>query len=59
VAVTLLACPFDSQHEVARRAFGYLREFTDILSRLDGSETINTLSLQSWVDTGRKIGKIG
>ncbi|PVH81573.1 hypothetical protein DL98DRAFT_170393 [Cadophora sp. DSE1049] len=59
VAVTLLACPFDSQHEVARRAFGYLREFTDILSRLDGSETINTLSLQSWVDTGRKIGRIG
>ncbi|KAH9209409.1 beta-glucosidase [Leptodontidium sp. 2 PMI_412] len=59
VAVTLLACPFDSQHEVAKRAFGYLREFTDILSRLDGSETINTLSLQSWVDTGRKIGKAG
>ncbi|KAH7371454.1 hypothetical protein BKA64DRAFT_327038 [Cadophora sp. MPI-SDFR-AT-0126] len=59
VAVTLLACPFDSQHDVARRALGYLREFTDILSRLDGSETINTLSLQSWVDTGRKNGKIG
>ncbi|KAL2063233.1 hypothetical protein VTL71DRAFT_5038 [Oculimacula yallundae] len=58
VAVTLLACPFDSQHEVARRAFGYVREFTDILSRLDGSETINTLSLQSWVDTGRRVGTI-
>lgn len=54
VAVTLLACPFEPHEEVSRRAQEYLKEFTNKLSRLDGSETMNTLSLQSWVDTDRR-----
>ncbi|KAL3426769.1 quinate utilization pathway activator [Phlyctema vagabunda] len=53
VAVSLLGCPFDSQGDVSKRATEYLLEFTNILSRLDGSEKMNTLSLQSWVDTDR------
>lgn len=58
VAVSLLACPFEPHEEPARRASEYLREFTNILSRLDGSEVLNTLSLQSWVDTDR-AGRAG
>jgi len=53
VAVTLLACPFDANEEIAIRAHKYLLEYTNKLSRLDKSETMNTMSLQSWVDTDR------
>ena len=54
VAVALLNCPFEPQEEPARRATAYLRDFSAVLSRLDGSEIMNTLSLQSWVDTDRR-----
>lgn len=53
MAVTLLACPFEAQDERGRRAEGYLREFTGVLAGLDHSDTINTLSAQSWVDIDR------
>jgi hypothetical protein len=54
VAVSLLTCPFESYEEASKRASEYLRDFTNKLSRLDASETMNTLSLQSWVDTDRR-----
>lgn len=56
VAVTMLACPFPPESPASIRAQQYLREYTEILSRLDGSERLNTLSLQSWVDTDRQYG---
>jgi len=54
VAVSLLTCPFESYEEASKRASEYLRDFTNKLSRLDASETMNTLSLQSWIDTDRR-----
>ena len=54
VAVALLNCPFEPQEEPARRATVYLRDFSAVLSKLDGSEMMTTLSLQSWVDTDRR-----
>ena len=59
VAVSLLACPFKESDQAAgtvgpaTRAKEYLRDFTDKLRQLDKSETINTISLQTWVDTDR------
>lgn len=53
VAVGLLACPFSLTDASAKRAQGFVREFTGIMARLDASETVNTANLQSWVDTGR------
>lgn len=53
VAVGLLACPFSLPDPSAKRAQGHVREFTDIMARLDASETVNTANLQSWVDTGQ------
>ncbi|KAF2036549.1 hypothetical protein EK21DRAFT_51418 [Setomelanomma holmii] len=53
VAVGLLACPYPVPDPAARRAQGYVRDFTEIMARLDASETVNTANLQSWVDTGR------
>lgn len=58
VAGTLLACPFADTGRAedvgpATRAKEYLRAFTDKLRELDKSETINCLSLQTWVDTDR------
>jgi hypothetical protein len=50
----MLACPFPPGSPTSIRSQEYLREYTDILSRLDGSERLNTLSLQSWVDTDRQ-----
>ncbi|KAJ4316126.1 hypothetical protein N0V94_005614 [Neodidymelliopsis sp. IMI 364377] len=54
VAVGLLACPFITPHPSANRAQEYVREFTDIMARLDASETVNTTNIQSWIDTGRQ-----
>lgn len=53
----MLACPFPPENPASIRAQEYLREYTEILSRLDGSERLNTLSLQSWVDTDRQWGQ--
>lgn len=54
VAVGLLACPYEAPHPSAKRAQEYVKAFTDILARLDASETVNTANLQSWIDTGRQ-----
>ncbi|KAK0388795.1 hypothetical protein NLU13_5038 [Sarocladium strictum] len=53
VAVSFLACPEDVPEDRARRVRGYLGEFSKMLSVLDVSEMVNTLSLQSWIDTSR------
>ncbi|KAG8158636.1 hypothetical protein KVR01_011758 [Diaporthe batatas] len=54
VAVTLLNCPFEANTRPAIRAVEYTRDFTQILSRLDRSEIVNTNSLRSWVDVDRE-----
>lgn len=53
VAVGMLACPYGEEDMASKRAAEYIRELTTILSRLDRSERINTINLQSWVDTDR------
>jgi hypothetical protein len=59
VAGSLLACPFKEADQLsgtvgpATRAKEYLRDFTNKLRQLDKSETINSISLQTWVDTDR------
>lgn len=59
VAGSLLACPFKEEDQLsgtvgpATRAKEYLRDFTKKLRQLDQSETINSISLQTWVDTDR------
>ncbi|KAK5116571.1 hypothetical protein LTR85_009196 [Meristemomyces frigidus] len=54
VAVGLFSCPFEPDDPASLRAGEYVRCFTDLLSRLDGSETVNTTNLQSWVDIDRE-----
>ncbi|KAG9195801.1 beta-glucosidase [Alternaria panax] len=56
VAVGLLACPYEAPDSSAKRAQEYVKAFTDIMARLDASETVNTANLQSWIDTGRQGG---
>lgn len=58
VAVGLFACPFKPEEPASQRAAIYVRRFTDMLSRLDASETVNTANLQSWVDTDRIKGPV-
>jgi hypothetical protein len=53
VAVALLTCPFQPEEEPGRRASEWLHSFTNILATLD-NEFVNTVSLQSWVDTDRQ-----
>lgn len=53
VAVGLLACPYEAPDSSAKRAQEYVKAFTDVMARLDASETVNTANLQSWIDTGR------
>ncbi|PWY68006.1 beta-glucosidase [Aspergillus sclerotioniger CBS 115572] len=53
IAASLLICPFHPADPEAERAAGYLRQSTDILSRLDSSECMVTMHLQTWVDTDR------
>ena len=53
VAASLLVCPFNPADPEAELAAGYLRQSTDILSRLDSSECMATMHLQTWVDTDR------
>ncbi|PWY75365.1 beta-glucosidase [Aspergillus heteromorphus CBS 117.55] len=53
IAASLLACPFHPDDPEAQRAAEYLQQSTDILSRLDSSESMSTMHLQTWVDTDR------
>ncbi|RAL00097.1 beta-glucosidase [Aspergillus ibericus CBS 121593] len=53
IAASLLVCPFHPADPEAKRAAEYLRQSTDILSRLDSSEGMVTIHLQTWVDTDR------
>lgn len=59
VAVGLLGCPFEERDPASVRAAGYVRDFTQILSRLDASEVVMTTNLQTWVDTDRDQGRRG
>ena len=58
VAVGLFTCPYGPREPASQRAATYVREFSDILSRLDASETMNTTNLQSWIDTDRVKGPV-
>lgn len=59
VAVGLLSCPFEPHEPASLRAAEFVREFTQILSRLDASESVATTNLQTWVDTDRERGRRG
>lgn len=59
VAVGLLSCPFEPHEPASLRAAEFVREFTQILSRLDSSEVIATTNLKTWVDTDRERGRKG
>lgn len=59
VAVGLLSCPFEPHEPASLRAAEFVREFTQILSRLDSSEVIATTNLKTWVDTDREQGRKG
>jgi hypothetical protein len=59
VAVGLLSCPYEPQDPASLRAAEYVREFTQILSKLDSSELIATTNLKTWVDTDRERGRKG
>lgn len=56
VAVGLLSCPFEPHEPTSLRAAEFVREFTQLLSRLDSSEVVATTNLQTWVDTDRERG---
>ncbi|PVH72284.1 hypothetical protein DL98DRAFT_610980 [Cadophora sp. DSE1049] len=49
VAVTLLGSPFGSTDPITKRANEYLKEFIDILSCLDASDTMSTVNMQTWI----------
>lgn len=53
IAASFLACPFREDEPEARRAAEYIQQFTSILSRLDRSESVNSIHLQTWADTDR------
>jgi hypothetical protein len=53
VAVGLLNCPFEPHEPASLRAAELVREFTNMLSKLDSSEVVATTNLQTWVDTDR------
>lgn len=53
IAASLLACPFHPDAPESQRATEYLQHSSNILARLDRSENMNTIHLQSWVDTDR------
>lgn len=53
IAASLLSCPLHPEDPISKRVAEYVRQSTDILSRLDSSEGINTMHLQTWVDTDR------
>lgn len=53
IAASFLACPFREDEAEARRAAEYIQQLTSILSRLDRSESVNSIHLQTWADTDR------
>ncbi|KAJ5390617.1 uncharacterized protein N7496_001685 [Penicillium cataractarum] len=53
MASSLLACPFHPEDPIAKRVAEYVQRSTDILSRLDSSEGMNAMHLQTWIDTDR------
>jgi hypothetical protein len=53
IAAGFLACPYGEDEPETRRAAEYIEQFTSILSRLDRSESVNSLHLQTWADTDR------
>lgn len=53
IMTSLLACPFHPDDPISKQAAEYVQLSTDILSRLDSSESMNTMHLQTWVDTDR------
>ncbi|CAI7642957.1 unnamed protein product [Penicillium palitans] len=53
IMTSLLACPFLPDDPISKQATEYVQLSTDILSRLDSSESMNTMHLQTWVDTDR------
>jgi hypothetical protein len=53
ITASLLACPFHPDDPLSKQAAEYIQHSTEILSRLDRSEGMNTMHLQTWVDTDR------
>ncbi|KAJ5767217.1 uncharacterized protein N7511_004833 [Penicillium nucicola] len=53
ITASLLACPFHPADPLSKQAAQYIQHSTEILSRLDRSEGMNTMHLQTWVDTDR------
>ncbi|KAJ6007444.1 beta-glucosidase [Penicillium herquei] len=53
ISASLLACPFGPDDPISKRVREYVGQSTEILSRLDQSESLNTMHLQTWVDTDR------
>ncbi|KAF7521866.1 hypothetical protein PCG10_007810 [Penicillium crustosum] len=53
IMTSLLACPFHPDDPISKQAAEYVQLSTEILSRLDSSESMNTMHLQTWVDTDR------
>ncbi|KAJ5987884.1 hypothetical protein N7481_003094 [Penicillium waksmanii] len=56
IAASLLSCPLHPDDPISKQVADYVRQSTDILSRLDSSEGINTMHLPTWVDTDRIPG---
>lgn len=53
IAASLLSCPLHPEDPISKQVTDYIQKSTDILSRLDSSESLNTMHLQSWIDTDR------
>jgi hypothetical protein len=53
IAASLLSCPLHPDDPISKQVADYVRQSTDILSRLDSSEGINIMHLPTWVDTDR------
>lgn len=53
IVASLIGCPFHPDDPLSKQASEYIQLSTDVLSRLDSSEGINTMHSQTWVDTDR------
>lgn len=53
ISASLLASPFGPDDPISKRVAEYVRQSTEVLSWLDRSESMNTMHLQTWVDTDR------
>ncbi|KAJ5672234.1 hypothetical protein N7507_001361 [Penicillium longicatenatum] len=53
ISASLLACPFGPDDPISKRVGEYVQQSTEVLSCLDRSESMNTMHLQTWVDTDR------